>query len=280
MTTIKTLETTSTDQILEVFNHSFSDYIVPLSLSKAQLEEKIKGDGIQLELSVGVFENEQLIAFILHGYDIVNGLKVIYNAGTGVIPAKRGNKLTSKMYGFLLPLFLKNNIDKIQLEVITTNIPAIKTYRNLGFEIIRELHCYKGSLQKFNSSETIEIRNIETYDWQKMQSFWDFKPSWQNSIPVVEKLKDTNISLGIFQNSELLGYVIYNPTLKRINQLAIAKMARNKGFGSKLLDIISKNYGTEISVMNVEETPKIKRFIEKIGLNNFINQYEMELLLL
>lgn len=277
MITIKTLENSSIEQILEVFNLSFSDYIVPFCLSKEQLTEKIKSDGIQLEISVGVFDNDKLIAFILHGYNLVGNLKVVYNAGTGVIPAKRGNKLTSKLYEFILPIFLQNNIDKIQLEVITTNSAALKTYKNLGFEIVRELNCYKGSLQETDISEDFEIRNLDEYNWQKLQSFWDFKPSWQNSITAVEKLKNTNVSLGIYVKSDLFGYIIYNPALKRIQQFAIDKNNRNKGFGNALLSHISTHYGKEISVINVKENIDVNLFMSKVGLQKFIKQYEMEL---
>lgn len=275
MTTIHTLENTTTDQLLEVFNHSFSDYIVPLVLTKAQLVEKIKSDSVKLELSVGAFENNQLIAFMLHGFDIVEGLKVVYNAGTGVIPAKRGNKLTSKMYGYLLPSLHKKGIAKIQLEVITTNAAAIKTYTNLGFEIVRELNCYKESLQTAITIGDVAIRNLETYDWPKLQSFWDFKPSWQNSISAVEKLKNTNISLGIYRDNNLLGYIIYNPNLKRIHQFAIDKPERNKGFGTLLLDYIGTHYDKAISIINIEHASNMDKFINKVGLKEFIKQYEM-----
>ena len=96
MITFQTLENISTDKILEVFNLAFSDYIIPFCLTKEQLEDKIKSESIRLEFSVGAFENNQLIGFILHGFDVVDNMKVIYNGGTGVIPAKRGNKATAK----------------------------------------------------------------------------------------------------------------------------------------------------------------------------------------
>ena len=198
MTTLRTLENISTKELLETFNSSFSDYIIPSYLTKEQLEDKIQSDSIKLEFSVGAFENNQLIAFILHGYDIIDNLKTVYNAGTGVIPAKRGNKLTSKLYEYVLPILYKNNINKILLEVITTNETAIKIYKNIGFKIIREFNCFKGSLNLTNTNSEYEISKLEEYDWQKLNSFWDLKPSWQNSVTAVEKLKKSNISIGIY----------------------------------------------------------------------------------
>jgi len=126
MIILKTLEKITTEKLLEVFNLSFSDCVVPFCLTKEQLEDKIKSDSIKLEFSVGAFEDDQLIAFILHGYDTIDNLKIVYNAGTGVIPAKRGNKLTAKLYDYILPFLHENDIDKLLLEVISTNEPAIK----------------------------------------------------------------------------------------------------------------------------------------------------------
>lgn len=277
MITIETLQNTTIDQLLEVFNLSFSDYLVPFVLTKAQLEDKIKSDSVNLELSVGAFQNNQLIAFMLHGFDLVDNLKVVYNAGTGVIPEKRGQKLTSRMYAYLMPILHEKGIDNIQLEVISTNAVAIKTYKNLGFEMVRELNCYKGLLQVSTKIEAVEIRNLDIYDWQKLKSFWDFKPSWQNAITAVEKLKSTNVSLGVYRDNNLMGYIIYNPTLKRIHQLAVEKTERNNGFGTMLLNAIATQYEKEISIINVEDTPEMDTFMKQVGLKHYIKQYEMKI---
>ena len=280
MTTLRTLENISTEKLLEVFNLSFSDYIVPFSLTKEQLEDKIQSDNIILEFSVGAFEDNQLIAFILHGYDTINNLKLVYNAGTGVIPAKRGNKLTTKLYKYALTILKKNDINKVLLEVITTNETAIKTYKNIGFKIIKELNCFKGSLIITNTSNDFEIHKLEEYDWQKLCSFWDLKPSWQNSITAVEKLKNYNISIGIYKSEKLIGYTIFNPKTKRIHQLSIDKDFRKMGIGHQLLEYISTTIGKEISVTNIESSSKeISKFLTDRGLKIFIKQYEMELTL-
>lgn len=280
MTILKTLENIPTEKLLEVFNLSFSDYVVPFCLTKEQLEDKIKSDSIKLEFSVGAFEDNQLIAFILHGYDTIDNLKIVYNAGTGVIPTKRGNKLTAKLYEFILPILHDNDIDKLLLEVITINESAIKTYKNIGFQIIRELNCYKGSLNITGTNNDFEIRELEAYDWQKLHSFGDLKPSWQNSVTAVEKLKKSNISIGIYDEGKLLGYTIFNPKIKRIHQLAVDKNYRRKGVGRQLLAHIATNYTTDVSATNIDNTSEeALKFFNAIGLDIYIQQYEMELLL-
>jgi len=279
MVTLQTLEDISMEALLAAFNYSFSDYIIPFCLTKEQLEEKIKHDGIKLEFSAGAFENNQLIAFLLHGYEVVDNLKIAYNAGTGVIPTKRGNNLTARLYEYILPIFQKKNIDKVLLEVITTNEPAIKIYKNVGFKITRQLNCFKGTINTSNTNSGFEIRKSEVlYDWQKLCSFWSWKPSWRNSIMAVEKLKRSTVFIGIYENEKLLGYSIYSPKTKKIHQLSIDKNHRRQGVGQELLAFIAANYEKEISFINIDHNSKeTSQFMKATGMKIFIKQYEMEL---
>ncbi|MGB1205298.1 MAG: hypothetical protein ACPG5B_06625 [Chitinophagales bacterium] len=70
---IKTLAGVHTKAITAVFNLSFSDYFIPFSLTEQQMADKMKADKTDLNLSVGAFENDNLIGFILHGKDRING---------------------------------------------------------------------------------------------------------------------------------------------------------------------------------------------------------------
>ena len=100
---IATLENCTIADIADVLNASFSDYIVPLHLNIEQLEYKIVTENIHLDLSVGVFSSGQLVGFMLHALQIVDGKLSAYNAATGIIPAYRGRGLVGKMYQYLLP---------------------------------------------------------------------------------------------------------------------------------------------------------------------------------
>ncbi|MES2382012.1 MAG: GNAT family N-acetyltransferase [Bacteroidota bacterium] len=274
---ITTLENISIDEIVDCFNEAFSDYIIPLQLRKEHLETKIASENVQFSLSVGAFKNDQLIGFMLHCVDAINGEKVLYNAGTGVIPTERGNNYTAKMYQFLLPQLPDNGINKIKLEVIAENKPALKTYQNTGFATVRELNCYKGVVELNEASSKFKILHLSAYDWTVLKSFWDCEPSFQNSIMVVDNLFATNISIGIFDDELLIGYLIYNPASKRIHQFAVSKSYRNKGVATQLFQYIASNYSAEMGVINVDGSSiGTNQFIESVGLKYFIKQYEME----
>ena len=100
---LKSLNGVSPVEITKVFNTSFADYFIPFKLSEEQLLSKMQVDKVTLELSVGAFDKGKLVAFILHGFDIIGNTKTVYNGGTGVVPKARGHGLTQRMYQFILP---------------------------------------------------------------------------------------------------------------------------------------------------------------------------------
>lgn len=275
---IRNLNNVSTSEILNAFNESFSDYFVPLKLTAEQLTAKMRADKIDLSLSVGAFDNEKLVAFILHGLDTIDNKIIVYNGGTGVIPEQRGSGLTKRMYQYVLPVLAEKGIDKIVLEVIDKNIQAIKSYEKSGFQIKRNLACYKGDFNIKYTNKDVAIRSMQNYTWDVMQSFWDVEPSFQNSINVVEELKSDTLSLGAFLDNELVGYVIYNPSNKRIQQIATKKNYRKQGIASSLIrEIIEKN-GNSCSIINIDKKSKnTLDFLNSLGLKSFLEQIEMEL---
>ncbi|MEM7573124.1 MAG: GNAT family N-acetyltransferase [Bacteroidota bacterium] len=106
-------------------------------MNKEQLKAKIEIENIDLDISVGAFDNGKLVGFILHGFRRINGRNLVYNGGTGVLPEKRGNNLTIRMYNFILPFFHKLKIHSLQLEVISNNLYAINAYKKVGFSYLR-----------------------------------------------------------------------------------------------------------------------------------------------
>lgn len=275
---IKTLKGVAETTILNTFNHAFSDYFVTFKLTQEQLHSKLIADKVNLEVSVGVFEDGHLIAFILHALEHIGSKKVVYNAGTGVVPDKRGQGLTKQMYQFILPILKVQEVDDLLLEVISENVQAITSYEKSGYTKVRDLPCYKGTVMPLEVNDAIQLKTLETYDWQVMTSFWDTTPTWQNAQHVVDSLKADNIYLGAHINKQLVGYVIFNPKTKRLQQLAVDKAYRKRKVASTLIQQLITEHGTELSAINVDSRSKaLIAFIETIGLKQFLSQIEMKL---
>lgn len=277
MLEIKKLTDISLEELTAVFNLSFSDYFIPLQITKEQLVQKMETENILLPLSVGAFRNNRLISFILHGLNKKENRKVLYNGGTGVIPAERGNHLTQKMYAYAISFLKEESIDHIILEVLTQNLQAQKAYKATGFTEERELCCFRGEIiSDLPVNNHIVINQLKDLPWPELKTYWDVEPAWQNAPAVADKLFSTNISLGAYLTNQLAGYIIYNPIIKRIQQLAVKKEFRNQHIATTLLQQIVKQYGSNISITNVDTNAVAAcRFFSKSGLHNYVNQLEM-----
>ncbi|WP_316809789.1 GNAT family N-acetyltransferase [Pedobacter heparinus] len=272
------LKNISTNTLLQTFNDAFSDYLVKMHLTKEQLERKLVADAIDLRLSAGTYEDGRLIGFILHGINDMGHEKVAYNAGTGVLPSKRGHNLTKAMYQYILPLLEKEGVTTCILEVLEKNLPALKTYQAIGYQFKRELVCFKG-IPKIadTNSGSADIRKIEQVDWTMLSTFWDWQPSWQNSIAAMQNLGEHNKTVGIYLKDELIAYLSYNPLNNRIAQFAVHKSHRRAGYGKALFQHVFQTNKTEIFIINVDiESCTTITFLGSIGLFPYICQYEME----
>lgn len=275
----KTLANITTDELLSVFNHSFSDYVIPFHLTKEVLVSKIAAEKLDMNLSAGAYEEGKLVGFILQSEKVENGEKMIYNGGTGVVPESRGKGLVRKMYDFLIPILQERNVNTLLLEVIEGNNKAIRAYENLGFTIARRLLCFRGSIQQGKENAEVAISELKDYPWEVLCSFWDIAPSWQGSAFVLDPMPENYITLGAYDGEKLVGYIIYGPVAKKVYQFAVDKNYRNRGIGTKLFNAIrEKNDGQAIAINNVDDSSvSTSKFLrEKIGLDNWLTQFEMK----
>ncbi len=275
----------SHDDIYEMFtafNLAFSDYVIPICLSFEQFEERfLKKLKINFELSAGAFISGSLVGFIFTGIGRYEESMVAYNGGTGVVPAYRGNHLTYQLYNFLFPILRKNDVEACILEVLTENKKAISVYKNIGFKESKYFHCFRKSLIdiEFYKENHEAIKLIRYPNWELLKSFSDVSPSFLDSYDVFLR-NIINEETVVFEKEGIIcGYAIYQPVLGRITQLAVVKDHRRKGVGTALVDYIVANSQTiAVTAMNINsESPSLINFLNKLGFENQIDQYEMYL---
>ena len=274
----RNLSDISNQEIVVCFNTSFSDYVVPIQLSLKQLEIKLYSENIDKFISVGAFSENQLVGFILHGHRLIDGVRIAYNAGTGVIPRERGHGLTKRMYAHIKSVLNTKGFAKVVLEVISTNIPAIASYEKIGFKNVRYLSCFKGvpKIPKINTEiTTTEVEQASLSDYI---DFGDIKPTWQNTTATIERLGDAIFFIIASIASEVCGYCIVNRTTNRILQLAVKKDFRNTGVGTTLLNYLKNRAQGPISIINIDDRfIDTLRFFERRHIKKTLGQTEMEL---
>jgi ribosomal protein S18 acetylase RimI-like enzyme len=126
---IKVFKCDETDRVYGVFEKAFENYQIPIIFHRESHVTKWKEEGLRWDLSFGIYQDEDLVGFILHG---IQGGK-LWNIATGVLENFRGG-LISRVYPSLFQE-LSQKYSRIYLKVLITNERALKAYTKVGFRI-------------------------------------------------------------------------------------------------------------------------------------------------
>lgn len=272
MLTFDTIEHISLDEIVNVFSHSYMNYYVEMPNRAKYWKKKWTINRVRYDLSIGTFdEANNLIAFMIIGVDERNGKKVAFNAGTGVIPTFRGQKLVKQMYQFAIPLFKENGIEELALEVINKNIKAIKAYQSVGFRIEKLYQCFRSTDDILPTFIAYRSQRVKLPNWKAYETFTIEDYCWENLIEGIElnlkKIKCYEIYNQI--DGDLIAYYIINSKTKSILRFE----AKNENGYHALYNHWYTNYG-QVKVLNVQHPEKI-HFLESYKFENNIDQFEM-----
>ncbi|WP_299825410.1 GNAT family N-acetyltransferase [uncultured Pontibacter sp.] len=268
----------------QTFLKAFADYLVPIQLSEHQFKAKLQREGIEPTYCVAAYAGSEMVGFILTGLGEWAGTPAAYNAGTGVIPAFRGQKLTQQLYAFLLPKLRESGITLCQLEVIQENEPALKSYRSIGFKITRTLDCFRAKKEELllgvEAPENISIKITSKPNWDVYQTFWDIAPSWQNTIAAIKRSSYENIILEALDKEQRhCGFLILYPGNGAVAQLAVARSMRCSGIGTALLRQAAQlTKAPALMLINVDRARAgFISYLEQRNFKRVLVQYEMQM---
>lgn len=274
----RTLENTPVDVIHEAFVDAFSDYQVKMDLPLWRFQQMKKRRGFSGKLSMGAFDGERLVAFVLNGSRLWQGEKTVYDMGTGVIRDYRRQGITTKILTELEGLLKDEGIGQYLLEVLQENTSAFELYKKQGFEITRALNCYKLFKANVTFSESrYQIHRVKPRTMSPLESFWDFIPSWQNSSESVLAVADDFGYAEVVLEGQVAGYGLIDKKSGDVPQLAVRKDLRNQGIGSSILkDLLLQTEAPHAVFLNVESTKKeTVSFLLGAGAESTVDQYEM-----
>ncbi|WP_129596900.1 GNAT family N-acetyltransferase [Anaerophilus nitritogenes] len=276
----KTLKHTNIEILHQTFLSAFSDYQVKTDLSLWKFQQMLQRRGYVSCLSIGAFKNNELVGFVLNGFRNWNGNPTVYDIGTGVIGEYRKQGITSTMLLSVRELIKEKKVEQYLLEVIQSNSSAIQLYKKQGFEITRNFGCFQLDKNKYKPITTYKVEHmdkINSTNWKQLTEFWDFTPSWQNSIDSINTVSDTFIHSIIHFDDTIVGYGIINKKTGDIPQIAVNKNYRRKGIARSIVtDLLKNTKSCRVGVLNVDDESKsTKEFLLKLGFEYTIGQYEM-----
>jgi ribosomal protein S18 acetylase RimI-like enzyme len=276
MITYRLLTSADAIPLHECFLEAFSDYQVDMRMSQEQFEQRLVRDGVRLEISAGAFDENRMIGFYMNASGMWLDKLTSYDAGTGVVPAYRGQGVAKELFAFMMPQLKEASCSQYLLEVLTTNEPAVSLYRRLGFIETRRLAVFRRSEPVKPSDDEVVIRKVEQPDWELFKSFWDGHPSWQNSIDAVERIATDRVIICAYADESCVGYGVAFRPAASLMQLAVTPAYRRRGIASHILSALQGEVTESLKVNNIDE--QLKDTIAFFQANDFklvLEQYEM-----
>lgn len=277
MILFKTLDKIDNHVLHKTFVEAFSDYQVKIDLPFWKFQQMIQRRGYDPKISIGAFNDSTLVGFALNGLRSWNEKATVYDIATGVVPEYRRQGITSNMFLHIKELLKEKHVEQYLLEVIKSNQPAVQLYQKQGFEIQREFSCFQLERSKFISKETYKVEKVNKIDFEQIKDFWDYKPSWQNSIDSIYAVPESFAFLVVRHDNIIIGYGVVDKRTGDIAQVAVNKNYRGKGIASsiisKMFEIIESK---KVGILNVEiGIESIEKFLIELGFECDVNQFEM-----
>lgn len=271
---ITTAEKLSTVALHAAMLEAFSDYVVPMRPTLAQFEAMLCQRSFDRALTSVGLEDGKPVALWLIGRRENAG----YLISSGTLPAWRGKGLAQRLAGRSEALLERAGVTSLQLEVISTNAPAIRVYEKLGFQVTRDLQCYAWPDTPQASRRAHEVTEK---DWQALQpavsDCRDWRPSWQNADHAVANLGDRLAGLTVETEGKIAGYAIVEPESGTLFQIAVHPECRRKGIGTALIAAAAERCaGAKLRLLNADAADHgFEGFLEHLGAEKSVLQFEM-----
>ena len=285
MYTYQTLENTDHQLLHRIFSEAFSDYMVTMDVPFDAFENMLQGRGFAPRHSIGAFTNsgQELVGFVLNGKRNRQDKSSAYDIATGIVPTHRKRGVGNGMFQKVVEVLTQDHVEQYILEVLQPNQAAFELYKKQGFSIAKSYGVFKLAkndyVPKPHANHVEYVQQFETNDWKCLSSFWDFEPSWQNSIDTIKAIPHAFHCAVVRLDNQIVGYGLIDKNTGDIPQIAVRKDYRRKGIaGSIVAALVERTQGSRIRVINVEDRcEEMKLFLRNEGFDEYVKQYEMVL---
>lgn len=125
-------------------------------------------DEYDVYFDIGLHGTNKLIGYISYGDDSLRDIKITGNVGYGIKEKYQGNGYALRALKLIKSVLIKEDFDKILLNISPDNIASRKTAINFGAQLI----CYRPipknhSLYNYNSKHTMMVYKYDLIENEK-----------------------------------------------------------------------------------------------------------------
>ena len=220
---------------------------------------------VELSLSYGAFCGDQPVGFILNACGMYNGQRVVFDAGTGVVPEHRGKKVFSRLFAYAEEQLRRCGVEKYYLEVLQSNHHAVGIYSKKGFAVRRAYSVLVASGCGACPKAAVVSASYEDFD--AFATRFSVEPSFEHTTDTLEQ------NPGLYEVLYLSGqaYCIFAKRNGEINQLHYNDL-------DALKDVLAAMIHRYPSAMakNIDcDCSEVIRALEALGFREILKQYEM-----
>ncbi|OFW77330.1 MAG: hypothetical protein A2201_02940 [Alicyclobacillus sp. RIFOXYA1_FULL_53_8] len=145
MVEIKLMSACTFEHAQQAWNDGFSGYARDLTMDLSTWLHRCAREDLLPDLSVIAFDGSNPVGFVISGLREMNGELVVWNGGTAIAPAYRGQGIGNLLMEASLQLYRRHGAQLACLEALEDNVQAIKLYEKLGYSVIDKLFSLEKS---------------------------------------------------------------------------------------------------------------------------------------
>lgn len=216
---IKRLSECTLTEAVQAWNEGFKGYFADVSTTLDRFVSRMGKEDLSSELSIVAFLENRPVGFVLNGFRVIDGKKVAWNGGTGVIPEYRGQGVGKKLMEAVLDLYQQEKVELATLEAISANERAISLYQAMGYQVTDRL-LFLHHADSFSETPFL-LADRQAYQVQhgipqetRTLPFYRSMAPWQTQWA---SLKNGE-AVFLLDNGVTVGYALYERTLDETGQ--------------------------------------------------------------
>lgn len=265
----------SLTDLVKLLNRGFEEYFIPIRFTADLFSTMLRKDGIDLAESRILMVDDQAC-----GIALIAPRPAVHTsrlAAMGITREMRGRRAGTWFMEQLVRDACERGEHAMVLEVIEQNEPAVKLYRNYGFQNVRRLVGY---VHRSQSAEKTEGNNLHEIDLQVMSGLIAQDGladlPWQLSAESITRMKPPPHAF----RSGRAYIVLSNPEAEHVViwSLLVEQGARGNGLGTTLLKQVTANWRGRTWHIPALCPEEFGRVFERAGFQKeTLSQWQMKL---